>query len=279
MGLAHTRTLRKRSSLSSPDFSGPMLELGLGELDDSMLYIGYLTFFRLSIEHNVLANQLPSEARFPCSKIEAVARYHGSHVNIWPFSSPQNDVRPSLLYLVAYTAITQPTYIRTWSSSVTRLLQEGYLDVPTEIIEDLISLPTANCFNSALAALKTTERFANFPCWSHWEHLNFLDAVANIWICRVPGGQFCLAISYPDPGWGKYDPRLLIPIEKLGYLIRLKERCLASATAATSLRTLEQLETMVDLIESACDANGLNGMIDKVKCEVRYTSPIIITCK
>lgn len=152
---------------------------------------------------------------------------------------------------------------------MTRLLQEGFLNIPIEIIQDLVSSPTAERFSAALAALKRIDRFADLAEWSYWEHLDFLQGVGNLWVCPLPDECFCAAISYPHPGWGKYDPPALILVEKLGYYIHLKERCLASAMATLVERTAERVEFMVNIVEEACNANGLNGMIAGVKIQVR----------
>lgn len=140
--------------------------------------------------------------------------------------------------------------------------------MPIEIIRDLALSPTPERFSAALAHLKQLPRFSNLADWEHWEHLDFIDAMGTIWICPLPDGCFCGTISYPHPGWGKYDPRLLILIEKLAYYIRLKERCLASVMATLVDQTLDQVEYLVHVVEEACDANGLNIMIRDVKSEV-----------
>lgn len=156
---------------------------------------------------------------------------------------------------------------------MTRLLQEGLLDIPINIIQDLVSSPTAERLSAALAALKQNERFSNLADWSYWEHLDFLEAAGTLWVCPLPDNCFSPAISYSHPGWGKYDPPVLIVIEKLSYLIHLKERCLASAMATVVERTLERAEFMVHVVEKACDENKLNGIISGVKNEVCISPP------
>lgn len=141
--------------------------------------------------------------------------------------------------------------------------------MPIKIIGNLVISPSAECFTATLAALRQMERFSDLANWSHWEHLDFLDTVGHLWVCPLADGSFCGGLSFPHPGSVKHNPRLLIPTEKLSYLIRLKGRCFASAMATVVERTVERIEFMVNMVEEACDANNLNNMISAVKDQVR----------